>query len=88
MDFAADDDGNGPRSKQKVTSVPQQYITPIHACIRIAVPFALISSYGTQFELKQALTPSKVTCLFVDAMFLKSVLPSLRRSASPRIGST
>lgn len=47
----------------------------IHACIRIAVPFALISSYSTPFELKHALTLSKATRLFVDEKFLPTVLP-------------
>jgi acyl-CoA synthetase (AMP-forming)/AMP-acid ligase II len=53
----------------------QEYITLVHACTRIAVPFALISSYSTQVELKHALTLSKVTRLFVDAKFLETVLP-------------
>lgn len=39
------------------------------------MPFALISSYSTTFELKHALTLSKPTRLFVDAKFLKNVLP-------------
>jgi len=39
------------------------------------MPFALISSYSTPFELKHALTLSKATRLFVDAKFLKNVLP-------------
>lgn len=39
------------------------------------MPFALISSYSTPFELKHALTLSKATRLFVDAKFLKKVLP-------------
>jgi acyl-CoA synthetase (AMP-forming)/AMP-acid ligase II len=38
------------------------------------VPFTLISSYSTAFELKHALTLSKPTRLFVDAKFLKNVL--------------
>ena len=53
----------------------QEYIALVHACIRIAVPYALISSYSTPFELKHSLKLSKVTRLFVDAKFLKTVLP-------------
>ncbi|KAF8157900.1 hypothetical protein B0H34DRAFT_706636 [Crassisporium funariophilum] len=52
-----------------------EYITLVHSCMQITVPFALISSYSTAFELKHALTLSKVTRLFVDAKFLKKVLP-------------
>ncbi|KDR83116.1 hypothetical protein GALMADRAFT_238939 [Galerina marginata CBS 339.88] len=51
------------------------YIALVHACIRIVVPFALISSYSTPFELKHALSLSKVTRLFVDEKFLAAVLP-------------
>ncbi|KAH9480790.1 putative 4-coumarate--CoA ligase 2 [Psilocybe cubensis] len=54
------------------------YITLIHACIRIAVPFALISSYSTPFELKHALKLSKATRLFVDEAFLSNVLPVVK----------
>jgi acyl-CoA synthetase (AMP-forming)/AMP-acid ligase II len=46
----------------------------VHSCIFITVPFTLISSYSTPFELKHALTVSKPTRLFVDAKFLKTVL--------------
>ena len=35
----------------------------------------LISSYSTPFELKHALKLAKLTRLFVDAKFLKAVLP-------------
>ena len=47
----------------------------MHACIRLATPFALISSYSTPFELKYALTLTKVTRIFVDEKYLKTVLP-------------
>lgn len=47
----------------------------MHSCISITIPFALISSYSTPFELKHALTVSNATRLFVDAKFLKTVLP-------------
>ncbi|KIM41001.1 hypothetical protein M413DRAFT_19093 [Hebeloma cylindrosporum] len=55
-----------------------EYIALIHACIRVAVPFALVSSYSTPFELKHSLKLSKATRLFVDAKFLKTVLPVAR----------
>ncbi|KAJ3506882.1 hypothetical protein NLJ89_g6614 [Agrocybe chaxingu] len=51
------------------------YITLVHACLRITTPFALISSYSTPFELKHALSLTKVTRIFADAKFLKTVLP-------------
>ena len=47
----------------------------MHSCIFITIPFVPISSYSTAFELKHALTLTKVTRLFVDAKFLKNVLP-------------
>ena len=46
----------------------------MHSCIFLTIPFAPISSYSTPFELKHALTLSKVTRLFVDPKFLKNVL--------------
>ncbi|KAF8887030.1 hypothetical protein CPB84DRAFT_1684829 [Gymnopilus junonius] len=52
-----------------------EYITLVHACLRIAVPFALISSYSTPFELKHALKLTKATRLFVDEKFLPTILP-------------
>ncbi|PFH48611.1 hypothetical protein AMATHDRAFT_149489 [Amanita thiersii Skay4041] len=51
------------------------YVTFVHACLAIATPFALISSYSTRFELKHALQLSKSTCLFVDDKFIPLVLP-------------
>ena len=53
----------------------QEYITLLHASIRLATPFAPISSYSTPFELKYALNLSKVTRLFVDEKFLPTVVP-------------
>ncbi|PFH48606.1 hypothetical protein AMATHDRAFT_149468 [Amanita thiersii Skay4041] len=50
------------------------YITFVYACLAIATPFALISSYSTRLELKHALRLSKATCLFVDEKFLPLVL--------------
>ncbi|KAF9564169.1 acetyl-CoA synthetase-like protein [Agrocybe pediades] len=52
-----------------------EYITLVHALLRVTVPFALISSYSTPFELKHAFKLSKVTRLFVDEKFLAAVLP-------------
>ena len=46
----------------------------MHSCIFLTIPFAPISSYSTAFELKHALTLSKITRLFVDPKFLKNVL--------------
>ena len=53
----------------------QEYITLVHACVRLATPFAPISSYSTPFELKHALSLTKVTRLFVDEKFLPTVVP-------------
>lgn len=50
-------------------------MTLIHASLTTTVPFALISSYSTAFELKHALTLSQVTRLFVDAKYLPLVIP-------------
>ncbi|KAF8962987.1 hypothetical protein BDZ97DRAFT_1758944 [Flammula alnicola] len=61
----------------------QEYITLVHACLRIGVPFAFISSYSTPFELKHPLKLSKATRLFVDAKFLKTVLPAAREAGIP-----
>jgi acyl-CoA synthetase (AMP-forming)/AMP-acid ligase II len=47
----------------------------VHACIRLATPFAPISSYSTPFELKHALNLTKATRLFVDEKFLTTVVP-------------
>ena len=53
----------------------QEYITLVHACIRLATPFAPISSYSTPFELRHALNLTNVTRLFIDEKFLTTVLP-------------
>ena len=53
----------------------QEYITLVHASIRLATPFAPISSYSTPFELKHALNLTKATRLFVDEKFLTTVVP-------------
>ena len=53
----------------------QEYITLVHASIRLATPFVPISSYSTPFELRHALSLTKATRLFVDEMFLTTVLP-------------
>ena len=47
----------------------------MHASIRLATPFAPISSYSTPFELKHAINLTKVTRLFVDEKFLSIVVP-------------
>ena len=47
----------------------------VHASIRLATPFAPISSYSTPFELKHALNLTKATRLFVDEKFLTTVVP-------------
>jgi long-subunit acyl-CoA synthetase (AMP-forming) len=47
----------------------------VHASIRLATPFAPISSYSTPFELKHALNLTKATRLFVDEKFLTMVVP-------------
>ncbi|KAF5317551.1 hypothetical protein D9619_013140 [Psilocybe cf. subviscida] len=71
--------GKPGESKKEIVGImgenSTEYIGLVHACIRIAVPFALLSSYSTPFELRHALKLSKVTRLFVDAKFLKSMLP-------------
>jgi acyl-CoA synthetase (AMP-forming)/AMP-acid ligase II len=53
----------------KILTPFQEYITLVHACIRLAIPFAPISCYSTPFELKHALNLTKVTRLFVDEKF-------------------
>lgn len=52
-----------------------EYIALVHACIRLAIPFAPISSFSTPFELKHALNLTNVTRLFVDEKFLTTVVP-------------
>ena len=56
-------------------SALQEYITLVHACIRLATPFAPISSFSTPFELKHALNLTNVTRLFVDEKFFTTVVP-------------
>ncbi|KAF7293339.1 hypothetical protein MKEN_01463900 [Mycena kentingensis (nom. inval.)] len=45
--------------------------------LRIAVPFALISTYSTRRELLHGLKLTKATRLFVDAKLLKNVLAAI-----------
>jgi acyl-CoA synthetase (AMP-forming)/AMP-acid ligase II len=53
----------------------QEYITLLHACIRVAVTCVPISSYSTPFELNHVLSLSGATRLFVDEKFLNEVFP-------------
>lgn len=69
---------------RRLKSFLQEYITLIHACLRIAVPFALISSYSTPFELKHALSLSKATRLFVGPQFMKSVRTAAAEAGIPQ----
>lgn len=66
----------------------QDYLTLIHALLAISVPFTLISSYSTSFELKHALALSCATHLFVSPKLVPLALaalkdPQLRARASP-----
>ena len=54
----------------------QEYMTLVHALVRLATPFAPISAYSTTFELKYALNLTKSTRLFVDEKFLPTVVPA------------
>ena len=62
-------------SRYHAKSSLQEYITLVHASIRLATPFVPISSYSTPFELKYALNLTKATRLFVDEKFLTTVVP-------------
>jgi len=53
----------------------QEYITLLHACIRVAVTCVPISSYSTPFELNHVLSLSGASRLFVDEKFLDRVFP-------------
>lgn len=55
----------------------------VHACIFIATPFALLSSYSTPFEFKHAFTLSKATRLFVQSKLLPVVLPVAQEVGFP-----
>ncbi|KIL66829.1 hypothetical protein M378DRAFT_74729 [Amanita muscaria Koide BX008] len=59
------------------------YITFAHACLYITTPFALISSYSKPFELKNTLTLSRATCLFIDEKFLSMALPIAKEAGLP-----
>lgn len=48
-------------------------IVLIHALLKSAIPFALISSYATPFELKHALTKSGATHIFLEPSRLSTV---------------
>ncbi|KAK7444312.1 hypothetical protein VKT23_015324 [Stygiomarasmius scandens] len=50
------------------------YVTLVHALLALTTPFALISAYGTRFELLHAFKLSKVTRLFVQPKYLASAL--------------
>ena len=54
----------------------QEYMTLVHALVRLATSFAPISAYSTTFELKYALNLTKSTRLFVDEKFLPTVVPA------------
>ncbi|KAF5348540.1 hypothetical protein D9756_009586 [Leucocoprinus leucothites] len=51
------------------------YLLLAVACLKIAVPFVLISCYSTPFELRHALSLTKTTRLFVSPQYLSGVLP-------------
>lgn len=61
----------------------QDYIALVHACLFIATPFALLSSYSTPFEFKHALTLSKATRLFVNSKLLPVVIPVAKEVGFP-----
>lgn len=53
----------------------QDYVTLAIACLKIAVPFLLISCYSTPFELKHALSLGQATRLFVAPQYISRVVP-------------
>jgi long-subunit acyl-CoA synthetase (AMP-forming) len=58
----------------------QDYITLVHALLKSAIPFALISSHSTLFELTHALSKAGVTHLFVEP----SRLPNAKRACKEK----
>jgi acyl-CoA synthetase (AMP-forming)/AMP-acid ligase II len=50
-------------------------VTITNSCLKIAVPFVLISCYSTPFELRHAISLSKATRIFVAPQYLSRVLP-------------
>jgi long-subunit acyl-CoA synthetase (AMP-forming) len=52
----------------------QDYISLIHSLLVITVPYALLSSYSTSFELSHGFRLSKITRLFVHPKLLSIAL--------------
>jgi long-subunit acyl-CoA synthetase (AMP-forming) len=59
----------------------------IRALLKSAIPFALISSYSTPFELKHALTKSRTTHLFTEPSRL-SILQATCKDGPVTLGSS
>ena len=58
-------------------------MTLVHALLAIAVPFSLLSSYATPFELEYSLTLSDVTRLFVQPKLLPMALSTASKVGIP-----
>ncbi|KAH7915464.1 hypothetical protein BJ138DRAFT_1176554 [Hygrophoropsis aurantiaca] len=52
------------------------YITLVHSCLMLTVPFTLFSSYSTPYEFKHAVTLSQATRIFVSESLLPLALTS------------
>ncbi|KAJ7594633.1 hypothetical protein C8J56DRAFT_927244 [Mycena floridula] len=59
------------------------YPVLVNSLLALTVPYALISSFSTGFELDHALKLSKATHLFVDPRTLSSVLPVAKKARIP-----
>ncbi|KAF5332375.1 hypothetical protein D9758_016950 [Tetrapyrgos nigripes] len=60
-----------------------EYVTLVHALLGITTPFALISAYGTRFELLYAFKLSKITRLFVQPKYLPNALSVAKEVGLP-----
>jgi hypothetical protein len=86
-DFAADDDdANGPRSKQKLTSVPQEYIMRVSASLSPLRSFRRTAhSSSSSRPLRTPLRSPKSSVSSSMPSSSRTFSPSLTRSASDRI---
>ncbi|KXN90930.1 putative 4-coumarate--CoA ligase 1 [Leucoagaricus sp. SymC.cos] len=60
------------------------YLTIAVACLKIAVPFVLISCYSTPFEMRHALTLSGTTRVFVAPQYYSRLLPVAAEVGMPK----
>lgn len=62
----------------------QEYMTLLHSCFVIGVPFALISAYSTPYELLHSLRTARPTRIFVHpSLFARAIAAAKNIGCSP-----